>query len=297
MIDAVIIGGGPGGLSAALVLGRAKREVILFDEDQPRNQVTAHSHGFITQDGVSPVTFKENALADLKKYPGIQVENQRVTSVKKEGNVFVVEAEDKMVKARKVLLATGLKDGLPEVKGVHSFYGKSLFPCPFCDGWELRDQPLLVLAESDHAYMFTKIISNWSKDLVLATNGKNLLTAEQERELISRGIRVMDEKVESLIGEEGKLTSIRFETGVELERVGGFVTSQLQQASSLADQLDCKKNDQGGYEVDESGQSSVEGVYVAGDMTMNQAQQIVLAAANGSMAASRMVAVLAFEDF
>lgn len=107
----------------------------------------------------------------------------------------------------------------------------------------------------------------------------------------------MVEKVESLIGEEGKLTSIRFETGVELERVGGFVTSQLQQASSLADQLDCKKNDQGGYEVDESGQSSVEGVYVAGDMTMNQAQQIVLAAANGSMAASRMVAVLAFEDF
>ncbi|UTR07179.1 NAD(P)/FAD-dependent oxidoreductase [Alkalihalobacillus sp. LMS6] len=127
MIDAVIIGGGPGGLSAALVLGRAKREVILFDEDQPRNQVTAHSHGFITQDGVSPVTFKENALADLKKYPGIQVENQRVTSVKKEGNVFVVEAEDKMVKARKVLLATGLKDGLPEVKGVHSFYGKVYF--------------------------------------------------------------------------------------------------------------------------------------------------------------------------
>ncbi|WP_144558229.1 NAD(P)/FAD-dependent oxidoreductase [Shouchella miscanthi] len=298
MIDTVIIGGGPAGLSAALVLGRAKRSVYLFDDANPRNQVTQHSHGYLTQDGVTPTQFRQKALADLRKYPSIKWGQQRVETIKKQDDgTFRVNSEGTEVIARKILLATGLKDVLPDVPNIHDFYGTSLYPCPFCDGWELRDQPLIVISENDHVSMFTTLITNWSRDVVLATNGKSVLSAEQKASFASRNIQVVEEKIQALEGKDGQLKQIQFSNGRVIERAGGFITSTLTQASLLADRLGCKENENGGYDTDGFGQTTVSGVYATGDMTMNQAPQLLLAAADGSMAAAGIVKALAVEDF
>ncbi|AIC93324.1 NAD(P)/FAD-dependent oxidoreductase [Shouchella lehensis] len=298
MIDTVIIGGGPAGLSAALVLGRGKRSVTLFDDANPRNQVTQHSHGYLTQDGVTPTQFRQKALADLRNYPSIKWEQQQVKAIEKRGDgTFKVKTEKTELVARKILLATGLKDVLPDVPDIHDYYGTSLFPCPFCDGWELKDQPLVVISENDHASMFTTLITNWSRDLVLATNGKSVLSTEQKEAFAARNIQVIEEKIQALKGKDGQLHQVQFTNGLVLERSAGFVTCTLKQASLLANRLGCKENENGGYETDGFGQTTVSGVYATGDMTMNQAPQLILAAADGSMVAASIVKALAFEDF
>jgi len=139
VLDCVIIGGGPAGLNAALVMGRAGRKTILFDEDKPRNRVTQESHGFITQDGVKPSEFKKRARTDVQKYRSVSIKEERVEIIEKASGVFRIQTKggtDYM--AKKVLLATGLRDVLPEIPGIQNVYGTSVFSCPFCDGWEMQ---------------------------------------------------------------------------------------------------------------------------------------------------------------
>jgi thioredoxin reductase len=138
-----VIGGGPAGLNAALVLGRSSRKTILFDDNKPRNTVTSESHGFITRDGINPKELKRIAQEELYRYPNVRVEKQRVHRINKENTLFKVETENgEAYSAKKIILATGFKEVLPDIPRVKEFYGKSLFICPFCDGRELKDRPL-----------------------------------------------------------------------------------------------------------------------------------------------------------
>ncbi|MCM3548175.1 NAD(P)/FAD-dependent oxidoreductase [Shouchella clausii] len=298
MFDCIIIGGGPAGLNAALVLGRAKRKVLLLDENKPRNAVTHASHGFLTRDGIKPSAFKEAAYADLRKYPNIEWAQVRVGTMTKEQGGFSVQTETKETyHARKILLATGLKDQLPDIAGIESFYGSSLFPCPFCDGWELRDRPLVVICEDERVLHLGKLIWNWSKDLVICTNGQRFLTDEQKTAFLANGIKVIEKEIAALEGEDGQLQNIRFADGQEINREGGFVAVDLQQAEAFGKALGCTYNEQGGIKTDPFGRTSVAGVYASGDTTFNGPQQLILAAAEGSKVGAGIVIDLVDEEF
>lgn len=322
-VDCAIIGGGPAGLNAALVLGRARRSVIVFDDYTPRNAVTVYTHGFMTRDGVKPVELRRLAWRDMERYPSVALVRKRVTevlpasgSIRMEvgtrlhegfqaGTVshpnerFRLKAVDGTVyEARKLLLAAGLKETLPQIPGIQHLYGKSLFNCPYCDGWELRDQPLVVIAEGSNAFSLTRLAYQWSRDLLLCTNGSaRSLDYEAIQLLRRKGIAVTGDRIQELVGEGGRLQFIRFEKGSIVRRSGGFVSPYWRQAAPFGELLGCAMNEQGGFQADRLGRTSVYGVYVAGDASIIAPAQAVIAAGEGSRAAIGINADLIQEDF
>ncbi|MFC5591645.1 NAD(P)/FAD-dependent oxidoreductase [Sporosarcina soli] len=286
MLDCAIIGGGPGGLNAALVLGRARRKVIVFDNNKPRNAVTRVSHGFITRDGVSLNEFREMAHNEIEQYPSVKIENKNITGIQKEAHSFYITTEDDQVfQAKKIILATGLKEEFPPVNGIEKFYGKSLFSCPYCDGWELRDTPLIFISETPNTQFMSKIYFNWSKDLIVCTNGKEVMNSEQIKELQNYGIKVYTQKIQSLLGDNGNLRGLILEDGTELERQAGFIMPKLSQASLFHKSLGCNTNDMGAIITDDFGRTNISGVYAGGDSAVIAPTQLVIAAGEGSRAA------------
>ncbi|NEW09267.1 NAD(P)/FAD-dependent oxidoreductase [Paenibacillus sp. SYP-B3998] len=289
IFDCAIIGGGPAGLNAALVLGRARRKMVLFDDNKPRNAVTQESHGFITRDGVKPSEFREIAHRDIAKYPDVQFRPDKVTQVTKENEgeiTFELVTEvGESYRARTIILATGLKEIFPSIPGIRDYYGKSIFSCPYCDGWELRNKPLVAITETEHAYRITKVVSNWSKDVILCTNGSDKLTPEQRQALKTKQISVYDQKIHSLAGANGLLKQIKFEDGSEILREGGFLAMPWKQATTIAESLGCEINTHLGIVTDVLGRTNIPGVYAAGDMSVNGPAQLINAAAEGSKAA------------
>ncbi|UUZ82464.1 NAD(P)/FAD-dependent oxidoreductase [Paenibacillus sp. P26] len=199
--------------------------------------------------------------------------------------------------ARKIILATGLREVLPAVNGLTEFYGKSLFNCPYCDGWELRDRPLVIISETDHAHHMAKILYNWSRDLLVCTNGKSVLTAEQKQSLSRKEIMVEEQRIRALSGRGGQLEKVIFEDGREAARSGGFVTPLWFPAAPFAEALGCTVNKLGGIMTDALGRTNVEGVYAAGDSAIAGASQLIIAVAEGSKAASGVNFDLTNEDF
>lgn len=299
LLDCAIIGGGPAGLNAALVLGRARRNVILFDNNKPRNRVTQESHGFITRDGVSPSEFRRIAHLELGKYDSVRIEPNKIVEVTRDMNaIFQLITETGIVfQARTIILATGLKEILPSINGIHDYYGKSLFSCPYCDGWELRDKPLMVLSENQHVFHMAKIVLNWSKQVMVCTNGIKNLTAEQIEVLNNKSIRVYEQKIKSFAGENGLVEKVIFNDGAEVEVKGGFITPQWLQASSIGESLGCPVNPLGGYLTDDFGRTAIQGIYAAGDTSVVAPAQLIIAAAEGSRAAIGVNSDLSQLDF
>lgn len=297
ILDCAVVGGGPAGLNASLVLGRSRRKTVLFDDNKPRNAVVSESHGLITRDGVDPQEFKRIGHEELAKYPDVEIQKQRVVRVHKEDELFNLEAEDgTLFQAKRIILAIGFKEILPEVKRVEEFYGKSLFSCPFCDGWEMRDKAMAVISDNEAALHMVKVASNWTDDLIFCTNGRQLLSEEKSL-LESRGIRVYEEKIRALNGENGKLEEVLFEDGGAISREGGFITPEWALASDIASSLGCKLNDRGGVESDAMKRTNIKGVYACGDVSLAGASQLIFAAAEGSMAAISINAAMIEEKF
>lgn len=298
ILDCAVIGGGPAGLNAALVLGRSRRKTILFDDNKPRNMVTSESHGFITRDGINPQELKRIAQEELSSYPDVRIEKHRVHHINKENTLFKVEAENgKVYSAKKIILATGFQEVLPDIPQVKDFYGKSLFNCPFCDGWELRDRPLVVVADDHKAFHLAKLVSNWTNDLIVFTNGKEIISSEEQELLKSKGIRINEKKIATFIGEEGMLEKIQFEDGTSVLRDGGFITTQWIQADSFKSSLEYTLNEQGGIATDSWQRTKTEGVFACGDTRIAGPSQLIIAAAEGCMAAMSVNAALTEEKF
>lgn len=192
LYDCAIIGGGPAGLNAALVLGRARRKVALLDNNQPRNAVTHASHGFLTRDGITPSEFRRIAYEEVTSYPSVEHHPLTVMDIQKIPEGFLIMAGDQVIRARKLLITTGMKETVPDIPGLKELYGKSLFHCPYCDGWELRDRPLIVIAENEGLFHLAKLLYNWSRDLVICSNGRSILTDEQKQKLIGYNITVSE---------------------------------------------------------------------------------------------------------
>lgn len=298
ILDCAVIGGGPAGLNAALVLGRSRRKTILFDDNKPRNAVTSESHGFITRDGIHPQEFKRVAQEELSRYPDVRIEKQRVYRINKENTFFQVETENgEVYSAKKIILATGFKEVLPDIPRVEEFYGKSLFSCPFCDGWELRDRPLAVIANDQKAFHMAKLVSNWTNDLIIFTNGNKILSLEEQELLKRYGISINEKKIATFIGENRMLKKIQLEDGTKVLREGGFISVEWKQAASFDSTLKYTLNEHGGIETDSWQRTNTEGVFACGDTRIYGPSQLIIGAAEGSMAAISVITALTEEKF
>ncbi|MBB3111226.1 thioredoxin reductase [Paenibacillus phyllosphaerae] len=284
--DCAIVGGGPAGLNAALVLGRSRRGTILLDNNKPRNAVTHASHGFLTRDGVRPADFRRMAQEEIRGYPSVVTKECEITHIARLTDGFLVStAQGEYVQASKIILATGLKESFPDIPGFTELYGRSLFNCPYCDGYEMQDQPIVLVSEGASAYHTAKLLLNWSRNLVVCTNWHANLSPDQQQQLYRQGVQVNMMPIDAFVGSEGQLAGVRFKDGSFIQRSGGFVTPRLSQRSDFGEQLGCARTEFGGIVTDSYGRTSVPGVYAAGDSALVMPSQLIIAAAEGSRAA------------
>lgn len=299
VLDCIVIGGGPAGLSASLTLGRARRRTALFDDGTNRSRVTQTSHGFITQDGINPKAFKETVLKELENYPTVSYFNETVTEIIKdhENERFTVKTSTgKELVAEKIVLATGIQERF-SIPKVRAFYGKSLFSCPFCDGWEQRDKPLVVIAEKEeHVLHLTKLVYNWSQDLVVLTNGGQL-SKEGQKTLQKHKIPFFTEKIKDLIGNDGTLEKIELESGESIVLTAGFVAPSYFRPNHFAEELGCELDDEGIVKTDHVGRTSQKNVYIAGETERSKPASIMICAAKGNKTAVSVITDLIMERF
>ena len=265
--EVVIVGGGAAGLSAALVLGRVRRSVLVVDSGRPRNTPASAVHGFLTRDGIPPARLLERGRQDLSGYPSVQVGTGTVGSAHRGEDEFVVSLGDGTHhRARRLLLATGVTDQLPDVDGLAGLWGNGVFHCPYCHGWEVRDQPLAVLGGTPDAAQLAVYLTRLSADVVLCTNGPHALDAALQHVLAANGVPVREEPIARLQGTPGRMEQVVFATGQILARAAMFLRPHIQQHSDLATQLGCTLLDDGRVQVDQTGATTVTGVYAAGDL-------------------------------
>lgn len=306
MFDVVIAGGGPAGLSAALVLGRCRRRVLLCDEGRPRNAVSHGLHGFLSRDGLPPAELRRIACEQLAPYRTVEVRAIRIQEVRRDGDRFVATlADGARVESRRLLLTMGRRDDLPPIPGLPELWGHSIFHCRYCDGWEVRDQPLAVVSgpaadrapDAQLAIQLTRL----SDDVVWCTNGPYAPDEVTHRRMQRHGVRVRQEPVAALEGRDGQLERIMFTKGEPLARRAAFLDPPKLPHGDLAIQLGCTVMADGCVDVNDRQQTSVAGVFSAGDMSRRPARpltsaQIVMAAADGATAAVAMDLELFLED-
>ncbi|GGO02337.1 NAD(P)/FAD-dependent oxidoreductase [Saccharibacillus kuerlensis] len=281
--DVIIIGGGPAGMSAALVLGRARRSVLLIDEALPRNRVTRESHGFLTRDGIEPFELRRIAREQIAAYPSVQfVQGAVLKAEGSDGDFQITTAEGEIYLCRKLLFAVGMKDLPMNIEGLESVYGKSAYVCPYCDGWEMQDRAIAIIAEGKHALHLVRTVAGWTDDLALFSSG-DTLSDEEKEELRIRNIPLYESPVRQIFSEEGETKAIRLEDGTEIARSAIFFAPHLAPGSDVPAVLGCEAMESGAMIVDEMGHSSVAGVFGAGDGA-SQKYQLSLAVAAGSMA-------------
>jgi len=296
IFDCAIIGGGPAGLSAAQVLGRARKSVIFCDDNRPRNAVIQRMHSFLTRDGVDPREFRRIAHEEVSRYPSVTFRDAHITSLEKnDATLCLTVQEGETIEAKTVILATGLKEVLPEIKNIHDFYGKGLSGCAWCEGWELRDKALVLITESDHILHMAKLVYNWSQDLLVCTNGRESLTHIQKQELQHKGIAIIEQPITELIGKGGQLEQVVFQDGTAVRREAGFVGPQWIQATTFGAELGCAMNAMNAIAVDPFGRTSVKGVYAAGDVTFSMS--LITATAEGYRAGTGVYTDLIYADF
>lgn len=295
MYDVVVIGGGPAGLSAALVLGRSRRRTLVCDAGEPRNAVAPAAHSFFTRDGTPPGELVAIGRAQLAPYD-VELQMVAVKQAEMIDRSFVLTlATGEQVGARQLLLATGMRDMLPAIDNIEQFWGQSVLLCPYCHGWEVRDEPFALLANAEEAAEFAMVVRSWSRDLVLCTAGATPLDAATRARMVALGVPIFDQPIVRLEGAGGQLRRLHFADGTSLERRVLFLRPAQVQRSDLASALGCQLDADGYVVVDEQGQTSVAGVYAAGDMT-HRFHQIALAVAQSARAAIAINHSLILED-
>lgn len=296
--DVVIVGGGPAGLSAALILGRACRRVLVCDSGTPRSWASTALHAFPTRDGVPPGEFRKLARAELRRYPQVVFRRGEVQSARREsGSGFLLRTADgKRIRGRKLLIATGVFDRLPRIPGIADYFGRSVFQCPYCDGWEHRSQAVAVYGKGRRGFEMARAMTAWTRDIVLCSDGPSRLRASQRSELRKNGIDVREARIAGLVGERGKLRALDFKGGQTLRRQALFFDTPVADQSPLARSLGCQFNRRGGVRCGRYEATSVPGVFVAGNI-IKDVQLAIVAAAEGARAAFGINKALTREDF
>lgn len=295
--EVIVIGGGAAGLSAALVLGRARRRTLVVDAGEPRNAPSAHMQGYLTRDGMSPAEFLATGREEIARY-GVELVRDRVVEV---AVGFAVTLESgRTLQARRLVVATGLKDELPAVPGVAERFGKDVLHCPYCHGWEVRDQAFGVLATTPLSVHQALIVSQWSKDVTffLHTVAESDLSDDDLRRLAAAGVKVVPGEVAGLRVEADRLTGVRLTDGSVHARQALFVAPRAVPQNGLLAQLGAELNETpfGAYPVvDATGQTTVPGVWAVGN-AMGFAEQVINAAAGGYRAGATINGELLMTD-
>lgn len=295
--DVIIIGGSYSGLSAGMSLGRSLRQVLIIDSGLPCNRQTPHSHNFITQDGETPAIISAKAKLQVELYKTVQFYNGLAVKALKTENGFEITTESGDVfTARKVLFATGVKDLLPEIKGFAECWGISVLHCPYCHGYEVKNEKTSIIANGEMGFEFAKLISNWTKDLRLCTNGKSELTLEQTEILKKNGVLISEEEIEAFEHNLGYVSNIVFKNGEKIDVKAVYARVPFKQHCPLPKDLGCEINEQGYLKVDFMQKTNIPGIYASGDAT-TQMRSVALAVSTGSFAGAVINKELIDEDF
>lgn len=322
VVDVVVIGGGPAGLSAALNLARARASVVVVDAGRPRNAATLRSHGFLTRDGVPPIELRKLAHAELAAYPDVRILDRTVATAVASAAAASPESapEDGLPRglqdgllggplgdarflvalggraagaaprlaARSVVVATGLRETLPAVEGIRSFYGMSLFSCAACDAWELQGGRLALIGETPDLAARARLIAHWTDRLTVFTNGADTIDAGEEAELVASGVVVERAPIAGLVGERGAVAAVLLADGTRVDIDGGFVRPEWEPALDFLAGLDLERDEAGHLRTDRSGRTSIPGLYSAGDAASGP-QQLIVAAGQGARVAAVLV--------
>jgi thioredoxin reductase len=288
----VVIGGGAAGLSAALVLGRARRRVVVVDAGRPRNAPAAHMHGFLSRDGLSPSELLTIGRAEVAGY-GVEIISAHV--VRLELGFVAHLADGEALHARRVLVTTGAFDEIPDIPGVRERWGRDLLHCPYCHGWEVRDQSVGVLGTHPAAVQHAQLVRQWSDDVTFFTHTYEL-TGHERAELSARGIAVVDGEVARLVVEDDHLRGVELTDGTVVDRAAVFIRPNIvPHPDGLLAGLGCVTDAAGFATVDPTGATSVPGVWAAGNAADPRAQ-VITAAGAGSAAAIAINADLVHDD-
>ncbi|MFF3669424.1 NAD(P)/FAD-dependent oxidoreductase [Microtetraspora malaysiensis] len=280
MYDVVVVGAGAAGLSAALVLGRARRRVAVVDAGTPRNAPAAHMHGFLSRDGMPPAALLEVGRAEVTGY-GVELIEGRVDHI--EPGFLVHLAGGPALRARRVLVATGLRDELPEIPGVRERWGRDLLHCPYCHAYEVRGEPIGVLGTHPNAVSQALLLQKWSADVVFFPHTLAVTDGERER-LAARGVRVIDGIIKRLVVDEDRVRGVELAEGSVVPRSAVFVFPHMLPRDALLTDLGCERDENGWVTTDPSGRTSVPGLWAVGNVADPRAQ-VITAAGMGSAAA------------
>jgi thioredoxin reductase len=297
MLDTVIVGGSSAGLSAALILGRSLRNVVVIDDQKPCNRVSHASHGFLTRDGTAPADLLEAAREQLKQYASVTLKTATAIQIEKHDTGFeILSSDNARLQARTILLATGLHDELPALNGLDGLWGKSVFHCPYCDGYEVRGQAIAVYGVNETALHQVMLLRNWTDNLTLCLAEEWQPTSAQRKRLARYGIHIIETPIAALESTETKLQAVRFTDGMTLRCDALFIRTKLTHRTPFAYDLGCAVDVNNMVKIDLMGRTSIAGVYAAGDLS-SPMRSVAVSVAQGAAAAYGINADLVNQDF
>lgn len=295
--DVIIIGGSSAGLSAGMCLGRALRNVLIIDSGKPCNQQTPHSHNFLTQDGSTPKEILSIAKEQLTQYKTVEfLTDLAVKGIKTDSGFEISTRSGKSFLGKKLVFATGISDSMPAIEGFAECWGISVIHCPYCHGYEYRNEKTGILANGDLGFETAKLISNWTKDLTLYTNGKSDLTAAQTEILKEHGFTIEEKVVKRVVHENGQIEKIIFNDGAEAILNVLYARLGFTQHCSIPEDLGCEMTEQGHIKADMFMKTTIPGVYACGD-NISPMRSIANAVYNGSVTGAVLNMELINESF
>ncbi|QQS35155.1 MAG: NAD(P)/FAD-dependent oxidoreductase [Ignavibacteriales bacterium] len=264
--EVIIIGGSYAGLSAGMALGRALRKALIIDSGKPCNIQTPHSHNFITQDGRTPGEISSAARAQVEKYNSIQFYSGTAVSGTKTEKGFEVKTQSgDSFTAKKLIFATGVKDIMPAIKGFAECWGISVIHCPYCHGYEVRNEKTGILGNGDIIFEFSKLINHWTKDLTLFTNGKSKLTNEQTEKLKQHNIKIVETEIDIFEQSNGQIENVVFKDASKISMKAVYAKIPFEQHCDIPKQLGCELNEGGYIKIDPFQKTTIPGVFACGD--------------------------------
>lgn len=290
----IIVGGSYSGLAAGMALGRALQRVLIIDSGKPCNRQTPHSHNFLTQDGKTPLEITALARQQVEKYDTVSFLNDLATQGEKTGTGFQIRtASGGVFSAKKLIFATGIRDIMPEIEGFSACWGISVLHCPYCHGYEVKNETTGILGNGAFGFEFSVLISNWTKDLTLFTNGKSTLTYEQSAQLENNRIRIVETEVKALEHTGGRLQNILFTDGARIPLTALYTRSPFEQHSGIPESLGCELTEEGYIRVDPFQKTSVDGVFACGDNTtrLRTVANAVAMGTNAGISVSKEIAL------
>ncbi len=295
--DVIIVGGSYSGLAAAMSLGRALRHVLVIDSGNPCNKQTPHSHNFITQDGNTPKQIWTTAREQVAQYPTVVFQDGlAISGVKTETGFEITTEKQETFTAKKLVFATGIKDQMPGIPGFAECWGISVIHCPYCHGYEVRNQKTGLLGNGDAGFEYVRLISNWTPDLTLFTNGKSTLTAEQTAKLKKHNIAIVETEIQKFQHEQGKIRCVILQDQTEIPVTAFYARPAFVHHSFIPQELGCELNEHGLLKVDMMQKTTVSGVYASGDNS-TPARAVASAVASGTMAGAALNRELIAEEF